>query len=161
MSKLFRFFILLIAFSLPLFWLWMEWGQGNYQKLMGAVIVPAAKALGEKQLNLFVLKAHYMNAVPLVALILATPALSWKRRLAVLLLGLTLLFVWHLVFSLTLNHYQTLWGRDRRFYRLFIPAISINSAVPVLLWIVLAWKGVKELLGEIFARPKETPAGRN
>lgn len=155
MSKLFKFFVLLIGFSLPLFWVWMEWGQINYQKLMGAVIVPIAHSLGEKELNLFVLKAHYMNAVPLVALILATPALGWKKRLAALVLGLVLLLAWHLFFSLVLNHYQTLWGRDRRFYRLFIPAISVNSALPVILWLVLAWRGAKELLGEIFARPKE------
>lgn len=161
MSKLLRFFLLLIAFSLPLFWFWIEWGQANYQKLMGAVIVPAAKALGEKQLNLFVLKAHYLNAVPLVALILATPALSWRKRLTALLLGLAILFTWHLFFSLVLNHYQTLWGRDRRFYRLFIPAISINSAVPVILWIVLAWRGAKELLGEIFTTPKGSQAVKN
>ncbi|MCI0404503.1 MAG: hypothetical protein L0Z48_11865 [candidate division Zixibacteria bacterium] len=155
MPKLLRFFLLLIAFSFPLFWFWMEWGQTGYQKLMGAVIVPAAKALGEKELNLFVLKAHYINAVPLVALILATPAFGWKKRLAALAFGVVFLFAWHLFFSLVLNHYQTLWGRDRRFYRLFIPAISINSAVPVILWLVLAWQGAKELLGEIFARPKE------
>jgi hypothetical protein len=139
----------------------MEWGQANYQKLMGAVIVPLANALGEKQLNLFVLKAHYMNAVPLIALILATPALTWRKRLTVLLLGLVILFTWHLFFSLVLNHYQTLWGRNRRFYRLFIPAISINSAVPVILWIVLAWRGAKELLGEIFARSKESQTVKN
>jgi len=155
MSKLLKFFLLLIAFSLLLFWLWMEWGQTNYQKLMGAVIVPAAKVLGEKELNLFVLKAHYMNAVPFIALILATPALGWKKRLAALAFGLMLLFVWHLFFSLVLNHYQALWGSDRRFYRLFIPTISVNSAVPVILWLILAWKGGKDLLGEIFARSKE------
>jgi hypothetical protein len=139
----------------------MEWGQANYQKLMGAVIVPAAKTLGEKQLNLFVLKAHYMNAVPLIALILATPALSWRKRLTALLFGLAILFTWHLFFSLVLNHYQTLWGRDRRFYRLFIPAISINSAVPVILWIVLVWRGAKELLGEIFTTSKGSQAVKN
>ncbi len=156
MPKLLRFFLLLVAFSLPLFWFWMEWGQTNYQKLMGTVIVPAAKALGEKELNLFVLKAHYMNAVPLIALILATPALGWKKRLAALVFGLISLFIWHLFFSLILNHYQTLWGRDRRFYRLFIPVISINSAMPVIFWLLLAWKGAKELLGEIFARPRQS-----
>jgi hypothetical protein len=128
---------------------------------MGAVIEPAAKTLGEKQLNLFVLKAHYMNAVPLVVLILATPALSWRKRLTALLLGLAILFTWHLFFSLVLNHYQTLWGRDRRFYRLFIPAISINSAVPIILWIVLAWRGAKELLGEIFTTSKGSQAVKN
>lgn len=153
MSKLLRFFLLLAAFSLPLFWLWMEWGQATYQKLVGTAIVPLARMLGEKDLNLFVLKAHYMNVVPLAALFLATPALGRKKRLAALALGLALLFIWHLLFSLMLNHYQILWGHDRRFYRLFIPAISVNSAAPVILWLILAWKGAKELLGEIFIRP--------
>ena len=155
MPKLLKFFVLLIIFSLPLFWLWMTAGQTTYQKLVGTVVVPLAQALGEKELNLFILKAHYMNITPFVALILATPALEWKKRLTALVIGLLLMFVWHLVFSLTLNHYQILWGHDRRFYQLFIPAISVNSAVPVILWFILAWKGVKELLGEIFTRPKE------
>ncbi len=159
MPKLLKFFLLLIVFSLPLFWFWMERGQAGYQKLMGVAIVPLVKALGEKDLNLFVLKAHYMNVVPLVALILATPALGWKKRLLALALGLAILFIWHLLFSLALNHYQMLWGRDRRFYRVFIPAISVNSALPVILWLLLAWKGAKELLGEIFARAKESQAG--
>lgn len=159
MSRLLRFFLLLAAFSLPLFWLWMEWGQTTYQKLVGTVIEPLARTLGEKDLNLFVLKAHYMNVVPLAALILATPALGWKKRLTALALGLAILYVWHLFFSLTLNHYQMLWGRDRRFYQLFIPAISVNSALPVILWFILAWKGVKELMGEIFVRPKEPQTG--
>ncbi len=156
MSKLLKFFLLLAGFSLPLFWLWMEWGQGAYQKLLGAAIVPLVQALGEKGLNLFVLKAHYMNLVPLTALILATPALGWKKRLTALALGLAILFIWHLFFSLVLNHYQTLWGPDRRFYRVFIPAISVNSALPVILWFILVWKGVKELMGEIFVRPEES-----
>lgn len=156
MPKLLKFFLLLIVFSLPLFWFWMTAGQINYQKFLGAVVVPIARAMNEKGLNLFILKAHYMNIVPFVALILATPALGWKKRLTALVLGLLLMFVWHLVFSLTLNHYQILWGHDRRFYQLFIPAISVNSAVPVVLWFILAWKGVKELLGEIFTRPNES-----
>ncbi len=161
MSKLLRFFLLLAAFSLPLFWLWMEWGQEVYQKLIGLAIVPLVQALGEKGLNLFLLKAHYMNVVPLTALILASPALAWRKRLMALALGLAILYVWHLLFSLILNHYQTLWGPDRRFYRVFIPAISVNSALPVILWSILAWEGVKELLGEIFARPKESQPGVN
>ena len=159
MPKLLKFFLLLALFSLPLFWLWMEWGQAAYQKLIGAAIVPLVQALGEKSLNLFVLKAHYMNVVPLTALILAAPALGWKKRLAALALGLVILYVWHLLFSLVLNHYQTLWGPDRRFYRVFIPAISVNSALPVILWFMLARKGVKELMGEIFARPEEPQRG--
>ncbi len=156
MPRLFKFFILLIVFSLPLFWLWMEEGQVAYQKLVGAIVVPLAKALQEKELNLFILKGHYMNIIPFVALILASPALRLEKRLMALGIGLPLMFAWHLLFSLVLNHYQTLWGHDRRFYQLFIPAISVNSAVPVILWFILAWKGVKELLGEILVRPKES-----
>ena len=159
MSKLLKFFLLLVVFSLPLFWFWMEWGQAAYQKLVGTAIVPLAKMLGEKDLNLFVLKAHYMNAVPFLALMLATPALSWKKRVTALILGLALLFVWHLLFSLVLNHYQILWGPDRRFYRLFIPTISVNSALPVILWFILAWKGARELLGEIFHHPAASSKG--
>jgi hypothetical protein len=90
---------------------------------------------------------------------LATPALSWKKRVTALTLGLALLFIWHLLFSLALNHYQILWGHDRRFYRIFIPAISVNSALPVILWFILAWKGVRELFGEIFYPPAASGKG--
>lgn len=159
MPKLLKFFLLLIAFSLPLFYLWMEGGQTIYQKIFGAAVVPLAKALGEKTLNLFVVKGHLMNLIPFTALILATPGLGWKRRIIGLGAGLVILFGWHLFFCLILNHYQTLWGHDRRFYRLFIPAVSVNSAVPVMLWFILAWKGVRQLLGEIFSRPKEPQTG--
>ena len=152
MPKLLKFFLLLIAFSLPLFYLWMEGGQTAYQKLLGAAVVPLAKALGEKELNLFVVKGHLMNLIPFMVLMLATPGLGWKRRIIGLVTGLVILFGWHLLFSLVLNHYQTLWGHGRIFYQLFIPAISVNSAVPVILWFIVAWKGVQELLGEIFPK---------
>ena len=152
MPRLLKFFLILIGISLPLFYLWMEWGQTTYQRLVGAVVVPLAKELGEEKLNLFVVKGHLMNVIPFVALILSTPGLGWKRRLLGLTAGLLILFGWHLLFGLVLNHYQTLWGHNRKFYQLFIPAISVNSAVPVILWLAVAWKGVKDLLGEIFPK---------
>lgn len=154
MPKLFRFFLLLVVFSVPLFWLWAQWGQNTYQQLMGATIVPLARKMGEKSLNLFLIKGHYLNVVPFAALILASPALGWKKRATALVFGLAVLFCWHLVFSLVLNHFQTLWDHDRRFYRLFVPATSLNSAMPVVLWFIVAWRGVKDLLGEIFVRPE-------
>ena len=152
MPKLLKFFFFLVATSLPLFFIWFNWGQSAYQDLIAGVIVPLAKPLGQRQLNMFYAKSHYMNIVPFVTLMLAVPALGWKKRVWGILIGFGLLFIWHLVFSLTLNHFQLLWGADRRFYRFYIPAVSLNSTLPVLVWCGLAWSGVKELLKEIFVR---------
>ncbi len=162
MSKWLKFFILLIAFSLALFWLWHAWGQRAYQVfLAGNLVFPLARGLGELPLQMHYIKSHYMNLVPLTALILATPSLGWEKRLSALGLALALIMAWHVIFTLTLNHFLgSLGGPTREFYRIYIPAISINSAIPVIIWAVVAWKGVKELLGEIFVRPPSSDAGQ-
>ena len=152
MPKLLKFFLLLVATSLPLFYLWFVWGQDAYQEVIKAAIVPLAKMLDMRQLKLSYMKSQYMNLIPYLALMLATPARGWKSRLLGILAGTALLFLWHLTFSLTLNHFQLLWGPDRRFYRLYLPAISVSSAMPVIIWLIVAWEGVRELLGEIFTR---------
>jgi hypothetical protein len=161
MSKLFKFLILLIVFSLPLFWLWHTGGQKYYAVVLASEIaLPLARGLNETPLQMNYIAAHYMNLVPLIALIFAVPALGWKKRLTALGLGLILTLIWHVVFTLVLNHFlHSLGGPSREFYRIYIPAISINSAMPVIIWAAVAWKGVRELAREIFVRPPSAPGG--
>lgn len=175
MPKLLRFFLFLVAFSLLLFWLWMEWGQEAYLIFLTRYFTfPLAQETGglpvlmseREQLNLFLgrlhyVKSHYMNLVPFLSLILAVPGLGWKKRLFGLAAGGLLLVAWHVLFTLGLNHFQAKWGGPtREFFRLYIPAVSVNSAVPVIIWALVAWKGVKELVGEIFVRPPSSEAGQ-
>lgn len=171
MFKLLKFFILLIVFSLPLFWFWFAGGQSYYTKFVGQFTarlmihlqkIPQGPVLKSYYPSLLeIVKAHYMNVIPFVALMLAVPALGWKKRLAGLGIGLAILFLAQILFTMVLSHFLWRLGRTPEFHRILLPLFSISDSMPVILWLFLAWPGAKLLLGEIFVRPAPAPLPKN
>ncbi len=71
------------------------------------------------------------NIAPYVALVLATPRLAWKKRLVILVIGIAIMFAFH-VATIILRYTE---GRAS------LPTVFgfIAITLPFLLWIVLAY----------------------
>jgi len=161
MYKLFKFFLLLVVFSLPLFGIWAAGADHVYSRFIGNFTarlmlklqkIPPDQLLAHYSTLLAVVKAHYLNIVPFIALMLAVPSLTWKKRLIGLGLGLIILFIEQIIFTMIASYCQARWQQSPDFHRIFVPLSAINDSMPVVVWLFLAWPGARVLLGEIFSR---------
>lgn len=78
------------------------------------------------------------NLPPYLALVLATPGLTWKRRLAVLAIGSAILMLFHAAFIIVMLRFG---GQLHAAAEIPTAVSQFFLTLPFLLWIVLAyWK---------------------
>ena len=77
-----RFVLCFFALTLPLTWLWMEWGRDPYARfLIGLAeqLFEIGRSGGAARGS--AAGARFVSVVPFVVLMAVTPGLSWRRRL--------------------------------------------------------------------------------
>lgn len=119
-----------VAITIPLTWLWLEFGRQLYARLFAWVAPPLYALFGLGDAVVVSMRLRYINVVPFVGLMLVTPGLSWPRRLGGLAVGLGLLFFSHLWLNATAALAP---GRGA----LLMPAALACDVLPFLLWILL------------------------
>ena len=156
-----RFLLLLVLFfalSLPLAWLWHEWGVDRYVAFLFAILRPLHDALGWP----FVgkggggLSLRFVSHVPFLILVLLTPGLSWRRRVLGGLLGSAFIAATHL-FLITLTNAAFLAGGG--VFRKVAPFVLIMDGLPLLAWLVVARDFLRTLVPGLGEEPptSETP----
>jgi hypothetical protein len=125
-----RFVASFVLISLPLTWFWVEGGWNSYAQLLNHVGGPIYSLVGLEELRIPA-RDRYINLIPFIALVIATPGLVLRRRLIGLLAGAALLFVSHLV----INAVAELSGPTRA----LPPTLStFSDALPLAIWAVIA-----------------------
>jgi hypothetical protein len=119
-----------VAITLPLTWLWVNGGRDLY----GNALAPIANAIydlvGLDGVRFFP-RDRYIHHVPFLALMLVTPGLGARRRIAGLVLGMLAL----IALQMTLNAIALRGGPGTTSLR----SLSIVSdAAPFALWAVIA-----------------------
>jgi hypothetical protein len=138
-----RFVASFVLISLPLTWLWFEGAAAGYGWILhhvGGEIYSLAGFDGMRTLY----RARFINFIPFIALVLATPRLNVRRRVIGLLAGIALLFASHLLFNGMAELSRT--------SGLMPPvAATFSDALPLALWAVVARHFIADVTRSIAA----------
>lgn len=143
-----RFIASFIFISLPLTWLWVEWGANSYAQLLKQLGDVLYSLVGLDGLRIAA-RDRFINLIPFIALVLATPRLAPRRRFLGLFAGIGFLIVSHLVF----NAITELSDTPR-----LMPATlaTFSDALPLALWILIARRFVSDITHSISSPRRRT-----
>jgi hypothetical protein len=138
--------ILLTAF-------WIEWGRFTYAYFLSFVAPPIYDSIGFENAPIRGMRIRYINFVPFTALVLVTPGIKHGRRFFGLILGLVALFVSHLALNLT--------SLIQPGPALPIASSLLSDALPFLVWIIVAYPAIRDLLPSLNSEvdPTDRPKG--
>ena len=148
--------LLFFALTLPLAWLWLAWLQEGYVALIFAVLDPLYAAIGLHHTRGGPVAPRLVSVVPFAVLMAITPGTPWRRRLRGLVLGLVLIFVFHLLFFTLVDAAYEVLGRRRRALAKIVPFLLLNDGLPFLVWVFFAREFLRELVPAL-AEPRRRP----
>jgi len=131
-----------VAITVPLVWLWVEWGRMAYGDLLHAVSGFLYELFGWGRPPSGS-RERFVNIVPFLVLVLLTPRLSPVRRWGGLAAGLGVLFVFHMIFHAIGQAYRG---------RIPLPVTQLSDALPFVLWLVIAHEFVRDSIRAFSSR---------
>lgn len=129
--------VVFVGVTLALTWLWEEGGRVAYGRFLKTVAPSIYDFFGFEGARVGAFRQRYVNFVPFVGLVVATPGLPWRRRLFGLAAGIFLLFVGHLALNLT----EVGQGRSRHLP--LVPSL-VSDTLPFVLWLWVAAPALSE-----------------
>ncbi len=132
--------LVFLAVTLPGTWWWDVAGRELYSDVFVRVAQGFYTSLGLPDVAL-VGRERFINLVPFLGLMVATPGLTFRRRLGGSLLGVALIFASHVLLS-----GLTFWLRGGLASFPLTLAI-VCDALPLLIWIVVAGSFIRQLVG--------------
>jgi hypothetical protein len=156
--RLLLLLVLFFALSIPLAWLWREWGVARYVVFLLKISRALHDALGWPFTGKGAggLSLRFVSHIPFLVLVLLTPGLSGRRRLTGALVGSAVITAMHL-FLITLTNAAFLVGRGAVF-KVF-PFIFVMDGLPLIIWMVVARDFLRTLVPGLREEPRtgETP----
>ncbi len=141
-----------ILLSVPLTWLWMEWGRGAYGRFFTSMVSPLYELL-DIGWNPGGARERYINYIPFFVLMFITPRLSMARRLYGTAAGFLAIFVFHVIFSLWVQiAYPPGQRSTSTGFAIYLPAILLSDALPLVLWAVLCHDFVRDTTSKAFGK---------
>ena len=154
--RLLLLLLLFVALTMPLTWLWLEWGEGIYVGLLLDLLDPLYQAMGLRPQRAGPLIPRLVSIVPLTVLMAITPGLGWRRRVAGILVGLLVCAVFHLLlFVLVDAAYAALGNRPRARQTKIVPFLQIYDGIPVLVWVFFARDFLRDLVPALAERAQD------
>ena len=144
-----------VVVSVALTWVWVEWGRQLYGRFFVAVTNPI---YGWFDVTTFQggVRERYINYIPFLVLMLVTPRIGWKRRTLGTLVGLVLIFFFHVGFNVWVEVAYPLDGTTTPGgFPVYLPAILFSDALPLILWAVIC----REFVGGVTTRAFERWGG--
>jgi len=138
LRRLLLLLVLFLALSMPLAWLWLEWGQVYYVRLLRTLLDPVYRAIGLRHQVGGPVAPRLVSLVPFVVLMAITPGLSWRRRWVGSLVGVAAIVAFHLVLFLMVDASYAVLGRRRRALTRIVPFLLVNDGIPFLVWLFFA-----------------------
>ena len=146
-----RLFILaleLLAISVPLTWLWIEWGRSAYPKLFIEIGTPILVWFGLPGVQPDVLPDRFISYVPFLVLMVITPRIGVARRVLGTVLGFALIFLSHVAFTSYVMAFEYSERLSARPFVNIFPALLLLDSFPIVVWAIIA----KDFVGEVAAR---------
>ena len=142
----------IIAISVPLTWLWMEWGRAAYGRIFAQLALPIYNLFGLTTLAPEGARDRFINYLPFLILMLITPRMTWQRRAGGTAIGFVVIFLVHVVFvwiaSTAVNPDNTI---DVQGFKRIVGANQLSDSIPFVLWVVIAREFVWESAARLFS----------
>ena len=158
MSRLLRIFVFL-GLSVPLTWIWLDWGQRWYARNFGKLALPIYGLFGATTVMPTGSRQRFINYLPFLILMLVTPRLRLRRRILGIVIGFVLIFLSHVAF-VWISHIASGGGGPMNVLGLPIlfPALLFCDAFPLVLWVIIAHEYVSKISARIF-EPRSADGG--
>jgi hypothetical protein len=153
-KDLLLFFLSLAVISVVLTWFWYNGLQVRYAMLFGPAAKFMFRQLGIHKSGLKLVIEHFTNLVPFIALCIALPRVHWRKRLVRSAIGLGILIVVHFIMIVAASAIYSAYAMSATAYKYIFPILTINDALPLILWFLLF---SEEVIG-LFRRGKTPPA---
>ncbi len=138
-----------LAITVPLGWLWIEWGRNAYLKLFVTVAEPVFLFIGVTTLKPQLVIDHFINYVPFIVLMVITPKLSVKRRIVGIAVGITVLFLGHIGLMSLAYVATSNYGLTQKAFSVLFPGLLVNDSLPFILWAIIASGWFKEVITSV------------
>lgn len=150
MSRAFLFLLKFVLLSVPLTWLWIEWGREFYGWIFSSIVGPLYDLMGLEGFRGS--RERYINYIPFIVLMLITPRLRASRRFGGTAIGLVVIFAFHIFFSVWAQIAQPAGvAPTRESVALFLPVMLLSDALPFVLWALICNEFVKQVASSAFA----------
>jgi hypothetical protein len=151
----------IVVVSLPLTWLWMEWGRDAYARLFRQLAIPIYGYLGQTTILPNAARDRFIHFLPFLILMMVTPRMTWTRRILGTLVGFVALFAFQVLF-IYVDHISTVGGGQQRTqegFETFFPLMLLSDSLPLILWAIIAHEFVREMASKIFEGAATNTAG--
>jgi hypothetical protein len=155
LGRLALLLFLFFGLTIPLAWLWHEWGVRRYVALLFVIMQMLHDTLGWPFAGKGAggLSLRFVSHVPFLILVLLTPGLSWRRRVLGGLLGSVFIAATHLLMITLVNAAFLGGGGILRKVGFFL---LIMDGLPLLAWLVVARDFLRNVVPGL---REESPAG--
>ena len=153
LGRILLLLVLFFALTVPLAWLWQEWGVKRYVAFQFAIMQLLHETLGWPFAGKGSggLSLRFVSHVPFLVLVLLTPRLSWRRRVLGGLLGSVFIVATHL-FVITLVNVAFLAGGG--VFRRVAPFVLIMDGMPLFAWLVVARDFLRSVVPGLGEEPR-------
>jgi hypothetical protein len=158
-GRLLLLLLLFVALTMPLAWLWLQWGEAVYAGLLWELLDPLYDWLDLHHQRGGPVGPRLVSVVPFVVLMAITPGMGWRRRVAGILVGLLAIACFHLLLFVLVDSAYVVLGRNRRALAKIVPFLLINDGIPFLVWLFFARDFLRRLVPAL-AEPAQGSPGR-
>lgn len=145
-GRLLLLLLLFVALTMPLAWVWLEWGEAVYARLLWEVLQPVYGWMGLRHQRGGPVAPRLVSVVPFVVLMAITPGLGWRRRLKGVAVGLLVIASFHLLLFVLVDSAYVVLGRSRRALSKIVPFLLINDGIPFVVWLFFARDFLRQLV---------------
>lgn len=142
-----RFWLLILEFfaiTIPVAWLWIEWGRMAYLRFFLKLATPILMILGVSEFQPRLVQEHFLNYVPFLVLMVITPELTIKRRIIGTLVGFVIIFFDHIGLVSVAFIAHSNYGLTAKSFSTLFPALLFSDSLPFILWAIIASNYLKK-----------------
>ena len=152
-ARPFRLFLEFVVLSVALTWLWLAWAQDAYSVFFEWLARPLLRTVGVVNVAESPAVKRFVNYVPFLVLMVITPGMRLRRRLAGTAVGVPLIFLCHVGIVAVEQLAQTRHRPTSDPFSTVFPAAMFADAFPFILWAIIANDFVREILSRAFSAP--------
>jgi len=145
-----------VGITVPVTWIWLEWGRAAYGRLFAELAIPIFGFLGMTRILPEGSRDRFINYLPFLILMIVTPRMSLLRRSLGIAVGFVLIFILQVFFIYASEMAGVQDGQVNRqdIYEKMLPVLLICDAFPFVLWILFAKDFVQEITAKIVRKPE-------
>ena len=133
-----------LAITIPVAWLWLEWGRMAYLRFFLKLATPILMILGVSEFQPRLVQEHFLNYVPFLVLMVITPELTIKRRIIGTLVGFVIIFFDHIGLVSVAFIAHSNYGLTAKSFSTLFPALLFSDSLPFILWAIIASNYLKK-----------------